>query len=359
MDSPVFCSRCFSNTGVSKLAAEMGSATHDECGQCGLLGGVKINTDQAHFIFEKFYVTGSHASCYLPSVFLEGAQQESDINFESSAQSDYEMFSKVLGLRLRRYTPSTVLLGRTQIRTEIEDAVRQDPNVAPRPLLQRLQANLQALLETGSIYELEKGTSFYRARVSPSKPLEHREYDSPPIDKVQANRIAGKGYRVLCGSFDMQTCLLEVRPDLDSLVHHKVFLASLRLKEALKVVDFTLHTTAMGGTQMDLTLRPFFEANENSYHLTQLLSVFAKGRGYDGIIYPSALQCISGSRESLRNLAIFGAPIAEGKVEVKSINRMLVRSVINEFELGPVWDDDTNGNHLAPFLRGWLNRAQR
>ncbi|MGA8938467.1 MAG: RES family NAD+ phosphorylase [Acidobacteriaceae bacterium] len=359
MDSPVLCSRCFSNTGLSKLAAQMGSTTHDECGQCGLRGGVKINTKEAHFIFEKFYIIGSHASAYLPTVFLEGAQQESDINFENSAQCDYEMLSKLLGFRLRRNMPSTVVLGHTQIRTELEETLRQDPNAAPNPLVQRLQANLQALLETGSVYELEIGTSFYRARVSPTKPLEHREYDSPPIDRVQANRIARNGYQVLCGSFDMQTCLLEVRPDLDSLVHHKVFLASLRLKKALKVVDFTLPTAAMGEPQMDLTLRAFFEANENSYHLTQSLSIFAKSRGYDGIVYPSALQCISGSSESLRNVAIFGTPIAEGKVEVESINRMLVRSVVNEFELGPVWDDDTNGNHLAPFLRGWLNRAQR
>jgi len=138
------------------------------------------------------------------------------------------------------------------------------------------------------------------------------------------------------------------------LIHHKIFVASLRSKGTLKLIDFTEQDEKRRSAELKITLQAFFQANQNSYHLTQLLSGFARGQGYDGIVYPSAMECIAGNKGAWKNVAIFGAPVSENKLIVESINRVLVRNIVNNFDLGPAWNDVERGNHLAPFLKGWL-----
>jgi hypothetical protein len=326
---------------------------------------VKLDRAKAEELFRHFYVDSSRAAVYLPSVFVQGTGAQDSFGFEESAQADFHLLTGLLGTGLRRNTPHTYLLGFTEVRSKIEDALRQDPALASEETAEGLREGLNALLAIGSEVDLSDDEAIYRARISPVQPLAAMEYDSPPIDKATANRIARKGDRVLCASLSIETCLVEIRPHIDEVIHHRVYVATLRAKSRLKLIDLTQPLEKVRSADLPpwsdpaFTISAFFEPNQNSYHLTQLLSGFIRRRGYDGIVYPSAMGCIAGREGIWKNIAIFGAPISENRLRVESINRILVKRIINDFELGPAWDAGDRGNHLAPFLKGWKDRAMR
>jgi hypothetical protein len=352
----IICSKCFKNKGLRDESANAGVGTADPCANCTSIGGVKLDETMAEELFLRFFCDGSGAAAYLPRVFTMGGEEADDIQFDATAQADYDLLKKKFGFVLRRHTPRTYELGRTWIRSELEEVLSQDPRVAPDSAVEKLRSNMSTLLDAASVYQFDASETLYRARVGPKHPLDPKEYDSPPQEKVSANRVAGEGQRVLCAALDIETCLIETKPHIDDLIHHRVFVASLVPRDVLKVLDFT-KLARNRDPEVTMTLTAFFEANVSSYHLTQLLCSFAEQRGHDGICYPSAMECITEKRNQWRNVALFGAPIADGKLLLQSVNRVLIRDIAYSYTLGPVWEDDTEGNHLAPYLKGWLKRA--
>jgi hypothetical protein len=156
----------------------------------------------------------------------------------------------------------------------------------------------------------------------------------------------------------IETCLAEIKPHIDDLIHNKIFVASLAAVSSLKLIDFTVRPEKPRSPDLNMTFAAFFEANQHSYHLTQFLSHVAPKQKYDGIIYPSAMECTAIHKGTWKNIALFGAPISDTKLSVESVNRVLVRSVAHDFDLGLAWNDDTDGNHLALYLKGWIKRAR-
>lgn len=358
MEEPVLCSNCLKNEGLRREAAKFGPSTADSCLRCGTRGGSKLDRPAVEELFRRFYCYGSQAAVYLPRVFTDGGHEDDDIHLEQSAKNDYDGLKEVSGLRLRRHTPHIYEMGFTEIRSDIEEVLAQDPSSASEETAEILRKNLRILLEAGTDYEMQEGERLYRARISPARPLDLSEYDSPPTEKTVPNRIGVKGDRVWCGAFDIGTCLIEIKPHIDDVIHHRVFVASLKAVGILKMIDFTRWREGTKSAALDITLDAFFQANQSSYHFTQLLGSFARSRGYDGVVYPSAMECIAENKKRWRNVALFGGPVAEKRLAIESINRILIRNVNYSFDLGPAWDDDTKGNYLAPYLKGWLRRAK-
>jgi len=357
MENPLVCSHCFKNVGLRRAAAKFGTGSDTSCPFCCLQGGIKLDKRAVEELFRDFYCHGSQTAMYLPRVFTEG-DSDADIQLERSAGVDYELLKKLAGLSIRRHTPRLYELGFTEIRSDIDDVLQQDPASASEEAAEKLRDAFRKLLECGFEYEMQEGERIYRARISPNNPLEDSEYDSPPSTKATANRIATAGERILCGAFNIQTCLAEIKPDIDELIHHKIFVASLKAVSNLKLIDFTERPEQPRSPELRMTLGAFFEANQRSYHLTQFLSRFARKQQYDGIIYPSAMECTAAHKGTWKNIALFGAPISDKKLLVESVNRVLVRSVTQDFDLGPAWRDDTDGNHLALYLKGWTKRVR-
>jgi hypothetical protein len=100
-------------------------------------------------------------------------------------------------------------------------------------------------------------------------------------------------------------------------------------------------------------------AASHSYDITRRVSLLVAEAGFDGIVYPSYFSLLrtgaipfetayglSGrviaryaeheQSKIVPNLALFGYPIAEGKVEVKCVNRLLVTRVEYDLKFGPV-----------------------
>jgi len=211
MGKSILCSRCFKNMGLRREAAKFGPGTNDACSYCGKPDGTKLDSPAVLALFRTFYCYRSEAATYLPPVFVEGDSIDEDVQFEESAQTDYDPLKKFADLALRRNTPHAYEMGFTEIRSEIDIVLGQDPSLAPEETAERLRTNLRKLLASGFDYELRDDETVYRARISPERPLEPNEYDSPPSEKAIPNRIARSGNRVFCGSLNIETCLMEIR----------------------------------------------------------------------------------------------------------------------------------------------------
>jgi hypothetical protein len=362
----ILCSLCFKNTGLRREAVKFGLGTNDVCSNCGKRSGTKLDSIAVAELFSAFYCNGSRAAAYLPQVFIEGFSEHEDIQFEQSAREDYDLLKSISGLALRRNTPKEYIhLGLTEIRSEIEGLLDEDPASASVESVERMRNILNRLVDAGTEYELGVGETVYRARISPAQPLEASEYDSPPIEKVVPNRIASAGDRVFCGAINIETCLFEIRPQIDELIRYKIFVASFKPRRPLRLIDFTVRKenpiipAATPWSDVYITLGAFFQADHSSYHLTRLLSSFVRKKGYDGLIYPSAMECISGYGEIWKNIALFGSPVSDNKLLIESINRVLLSNAMYNIDLGPAWDDNEGDGVLAPFRRAWINRANR
>jgi hypothetical protein len=343
---------------MRKTALSVASPSEHICERCGATGGAPLNPEAIDEVFLRFFCLGSQAATYLPEVFRPDPEGNyDDITFEVSAQTDYALLKELSGIGLRRHTPRTNELGYTPIRSAIEGVLEQDPNSAPEQAVEELRRNYHTLMDAAGERLLETNELLFRTRIGPKQPYASEEYDSPPVELSVANRVAPRGERMLCAAVDIETCLFETRPAIDDIIHNRIFVASLRPTHKLRLLDFTCQREGPLAAVVEMTLKAFFQANQASYHLTQALSVLTKRRGYDGLVYPSDMQCLNRKTGQWSNVALFGAPVADGRLKVDSINKILVRTVQYNFDLGPVWVEDIEGNHLAPYLKGWIRRT--
>jgi hypothetical protein len=108
-----------------------------------------------------------------------------------------------------------------------------------------------------------------------------------------------------------------------------------------------------------MTIHMLFLAGSHSYEISQDIAKAAKSSGIDGIAYPSYFSLVrTGTppfetaygisvrripvlvnmpgNQMIRNLAIFGYPIREKIVNVKCINRLIIKQVTYDVCFGPV-----------------------
>lgn len=343
---------------MRRTALSVAGPSEHICERCGATGSAPLNAKAIDEIFLRFFCHGSQAATYLPEVFRPGSRgNDDDVIFEVSTQTDYTLLKELFGVIVRRHTPRTNDLGYTAIRLAIESILRQDPNSAPEQAVEELRQNFHTLMDAAGERLLETKELLFRARIGPKQPYASEEYDSPPAELSVANRVTPPGERTLCAAIDIETCLFETRPAIDDIIHNGIFVASLRPAHELRLLDFTCQREGSLAAAVEMTLKAFFQANQASYHLTQALSALTKRRGYDGLVYPSGMQCLNRKTGQWSNVALFGAPVADGRLKVDSINKILVRNMQYDFDLGPVWVEDSKGNHLAPYLKGWIRRT--
>jgi hypothetical protein len=196
----------------------------------------------------------------------------------------------------------------------------------------------------------------YRIRKNPKCPDSPMEYDSPP--NQSSGRLDGDGHPILYASPDLQVCIHECRITAED----NAYVATLQPTNELRFLDLTRlleeeHVTEF--ESLDMAVHMLFLAGEHSYEITRGLSRAALESGFDGIIYPSYFSLlrigempfqtaygISKRRfpqvqkheesKSVPNMAIFGYPIREGLVSVKTLNKLILSHVHYEAHFGPV-----------------------
>ncbi len=341
----MLCSDCFHNIGLQLDAAKLGCPTSDPCPHCASKTGAKLNRHAIENLAHRFFVVGSlHKTEYGGAPIIEfNSHRSNEIESGKFHSEDADLISAKIGIGFFYYGPPLWRIGYVEPLEEL-----QDPN--------RRELAIRRVLAEYPKQELAPDFFFYRLRKGAAKPDEPSEYDSPPRDFCGGGRLDSKDLPVLYGSADLEVCVHECRVTAEDTVH----VASLAPTRALRMLDLTavLKEDATSFESLDMAVHMMFLAGSHSYMISRAIAVAARAVGFDGIIFPSYFSLLrtgapfietayglssrvfsgAAERESAKvipNVAIFGRPIADGRVAVSCINRIYIRRVDYDLGFGP------------------------
>ena len=205
---------------------------------------------------------------------------------------------------------------------------------------------------------LSSHQAFYRVRIGPKDPADPAEYDSPPPGIPGKGRLESPSLPVMYGSSDLQVCIHECR----ATAGDELFAATLNPTRAFTLLDLTEILHEEGVTEfesLDLAVNMLFLAGPHSYEIARDIAIAARASDYDGLLYPSYFSLLRTGgvpfettyglshrrfaqlsdyekAKVVPNVALFGRPIEEGKVNVRCINRVVMRRVEYDLSFGPV-----------------------
>lgn len=178
----------------------------------------------------------------------------------------------------------------------------------------------------------ERGTVFYRARISDANGLPKTKMGAPPIGIASEGRVNASGISCLYLSKDRETTIHEIRAG----THDFVTIGRFRLKEDISLINLISlpQISPFNTADIDLTqhavnrkhlekigneiARPLRRQDSPLDYLpTQYISDFIKSKGYQGIEYKSTMH------EDGRNLAIFD----EQKVECIDVSVVKIKEI--------------------------------
>lgn len=163
---------------------------------------------------------------------------------------------------------------------------------------------------------------------------------------------------ILYASRDLELCVHECRFKAED----DLYVGTLGPANELKMLDLTellIEEDVTEFESLDMAVHMLFLAGDHSYPIARDVAAAAKEKGFDGLIYPSyfsllrtgampfeTIYGISTRKFTNRteyeqskiapNIAIFGRPVSEGRVIVKSINRLIISKAEYAFHFGPV-----------------------
>jgi RES domain len=146
---------------------------------------------------------------------------------------------------------------------------------------------------------------------------------------------------VLYASPSLTVCIHECRITLAD----DVFVATLRPKRDLNFIDLSGNydepDDADPFDSVEWFLNGLMSSSRPDIHryCRRIASTLWEATSCDGLAYNSYFRNVAGANLSPRiNYAIFGRPIADGKVQVKSINTVRFESIAYDFRLGPIFE---------------------
>jgi hypothetical protein len=350
----VACSSCFKDEGLRLTAERVGIEASGPCSNCHSEVGRKLGLNHLDGVAYRFFVWGTlHRTTYgaAPIVQYNDRRTGSSIGGSPWLQADIKIFERFLGIGFFHYGPRLWMVGEVEPLKALQDpATRQ--TIINRVLNEYPEVTLSA------------GSRFYRLRKAVAQPAEALEYDSPPDQYCGGGRFDAAGSPVMYGSQDLQICLHECRVTAED----DLFTATLSPMKALRLLDLTAvlqedHVTEF--ESLDIAMHMLFLAGKHSYEITRALAKSAKAAGFDGFIYPSFFSFLRTGHQpfetvlgmsyrfiasvpdyadvatyerskTIANLALFGRPIADGRVAVRHINRTMLNRVEYSFHFGPV-----------------------
>ena len=343
------CSRCFSNEGLRLSAEETGLLDNSACTNCRATDGRKLTRDLIYLLAYRFFVWGTlHRTPYgaAPLVQFNDLHAPDLVAASPWPEEDMRVIERAVGIGFFRYGPRFWMIG---LNIEPLEAL-QDP--------MRRGKTLRRICDEYPEIVLPESYKFYRIRKNLKQPEDLNQYDSPPIEKAGCGRLDSEGFPVMYASQDLPICIHECRVAAED----EVFVATLSTKQDLKLLDLTallLQYDKSEFESLDMAVHMLFLAGEHSYDICSTIALAAAECGYDGLVYPSYFSLLQTGRipfettfgishrtipklieqeqsKIVANLALFGRPVELGKVEIRSINRLVLRKVQYDFHFGPV-----------------------
>lgn len=342
---PLLCSECFKDTGLKLDAARFGMSITQPCPNCGSSTGALLDQGRIRWIAHRFFVLGSHIwSDYGGAPRIEfNDRRNNEVEFAPTLQRDVNLICEAGGVGFFHYGPALWRLGHIEPLEALQDEA------------QRASVVERILVEYPEII-LKPGDPFFRLRKQVARPLEQAEFDSPPDVFCGSGRLDTVELPVLYGSPDLQLCIHECRVTAKDTLH----VATLEATSTLRLLDVTavLKEDCTTFESLDMAVHFLFLAGEHSYPISRAISTAANAAGFDGVLFPSYfsllrtgapyLETVLGLttrkfpgaevREGTKivpNVAIFGRPVADGRVRVTCINRVYLRQVAYDLGFGP------------------------
>lgn len=343
----ILCSSCFSDQGLRLDAERIGQQDETKCRNCGQVSGRKLTKEKVAVLAYRFFVWGTlHRVKYGAAPVVQfNDRQTTSILPAKWFERDLELISNSLGVGFFYYGPPQWMLG------EIE------PLKALKECHSRA-AIIQRIIDEYPLVELGNGCMFYRVRKEPKNANDESEYDAPPKEFLGNGRLDSSDFPIMYGSPNLEVCVHECRVAAED----EIYVASLAPNRTLKLLDLSYllpedHVTHFDS--LDLAVYMLFLAGEYSYPISRAIAREVHMAGFDGLIYPSyfsllctgsmPLETIYGisrrsfpqmreheQEKSIPNFALFGRPIAEQKVSVRCINKLIISHVNYGFHFGPV-----------------------
>lgn len=360
----VLCSDCFRDEGLRLDAFLIGIQDDKKCPNCNLNIGHKLTSELVQDLCYRFFVRGTiqkfdYGGCPLIQMNAQHFNQ-SDIEVSPWLINDVKLIEQTGKIGLFYYGPRFWMFGEIEPLKSLQNAEEKDKII-------------ETVLDTYPVREITPNEYFYRIRVNPNVPHEFSEYDTAP------NKFSGNGrfdisdLPILYGSQDLEICIHECRVSVED----DVYVSKLKPKIALRLLDLTELIDEENVTEfesLDMAIHFLFLAGRHSYGICREIARKAFEKGFDGIIYPSYFSYIRtgtipfdtvygisirripelkehATSQIIPNLALFGRPIQDNKVEVDCINKVLINRVIYDMSFGPAYhkeyfDEDTDSPDL-------------
>lgn len=347
-DPFLVCSQCFTDRGLCLDAHQIGIEDTSPCPNCGSTTGNKLPEAGLEALAHRFFVWGSLLRCdYGAAPLIQfNKQRSTSIQVSPWLEADIKIFERLLGIGFFGYGPRLWMVGEVEPLKDLQSAKRR------ATIIERILREYPSRI-------LEPSHSFYRIRKAPKLPSEPLEYDSPPSTASGTGRFDSSVFPVLYASPDLEVCVHECRVTAED----DLFVSTLTPTRQLKLLDLSIllredqHVTEF--ESLDMAVHMLFLAGKHSYRITRTIAVAAFNSGFDGLFYPSyfsllrlgvmPFQTVYGMSHrripqlqeyeetfAIPNLAIFGRPIEEGRIEVQCINRLILNRVGYDFHFGPI-----------------------
>ncbi|MGI3014515.1 RES family NAD+ phosphorylase [Shewanella algae] len=348
-DLPLLCSDCFKDEGLKIDASKRGLELEEPCPNCGSLKGRKLTKKIILGITWRFFVSGTTVRCQYGAApviqFNEHRYGKSDVFPSAWLKNDIKLIEDAAGIGFFHYGPRLWMVGEVEPLKALEDVTTRQ-NVIDRILNEYPERTLA------------KNERFYRLRVSPNRPDDPLEYDSPPVALAGKGRLDSTGFPVMYGSQDIDVCIHECR----AAAEDDIYVATLAPLRDLRLLDLThvLEETCTEFESLDMAVHMLFLAKSHSYEICRAIALAARDIGFDGVIYPSffslirtgghpfetsyglSLRRYHPEREkyaqayTIENFALFGRPLEMGLVNVECLNRLVLTQVGYQGHFGPV-----------------------
>ena len=346
MTDIALCSDCFQDQGLRLDAQQIGVVDSTPCPNCGSTNGSKLDADLIGALAHRFFVWGTLQRCDYGAAPLVQVNQHQSTSISTSPwlEKDIRLFEQALGVGFFYYGPRLWMLG------EVEPLKALQEPKSRASILNRILSEYPTTL-------LRVTQSFYRIRKDAKRPEDFSEYDSPPLVLAGTGRLDSPNFPVLYGSQDLPVCVHECRVTAED----DLYVATLSPIRDLKLLDLSalLQEEATEFESLDMAVHMLFLAGKHSYDISRDLACAVHSAGYDGVVYPSYFSLlrtggmpfetvygISHRRirqlhelektKTVANLALFGRPIEERKVDVRCINKLILSRVEYGIHFGPV-----------------------
>ena len=328
------------------IAEDTGIASDEPCPRCKSANGKKLSKEGFLWLMTSYFENGSidlSVGNHQPKYRIRETQEKTfeTLALGSDLIQDCKMLHELTGHSVDLNYSRLADMGIWRFNADLKDITMQNPCDESFDRLDKLLSTAISKFKTITI---SPGSIIYRIKRNLPQDIDAETatvFDpQPSIDTPEVfpsrDRFSASVIPVFYGAFDISTCLFECRTEYIE----ELTLGTFEVSRDLKLLDLEEleDTITTGFEREDLGCFVSRMLYQREYALNNYFSVMAFRLGFQGLKYCSYFSKVRGNR--LMNVAIFGTPIAEGKLKPICFDRLTIDNVEVKYSLGPVFQKE-------------------